>query len=194
MDHQAFGEGMSKAYVYLRELLDGYDENLPQNSAALTKMKQRFSALLEDDYQTADLDERKKLKALSVAADHFFDATQGVRSQVRLDTFNDLVGIATGMRGSNGLSPLTPRRRQRTAEEDWQIARAIVAMRRGLDAGPHFKKWLAGKTGKTPDQLRKLMDNIDQEKGPYDTIKVNIAEIERRHDAGESWIYDDLNA
>lgn len=186
------GVEMSKANGYLRQLMERFYENAPPDSAELVAARARFNALLAEDERTAAAQERQKLKALVVAADHFFDAIQGNRSDTRLSLFNDLVNLATGVRGENDLSRPMPRRKQRTAEEDWQIARGIVAVKKGFGDSQNFKKWLMRNTGKTPAQIKKFMDNMGQERGPYDGVKTNVADIEQRYDAGESWMFDDL--
>ena len=85
-----------------------------------------------------------------------------------------------GVRAQTGLEPTRPRRKQRTAQEDWDLALAIVAVRRGYDKKPGFRTWLRTHTGKNLRQLKKLIDNMEQERGTYEAVKTNIADIEDR--------------
>jgi hypothetical protein len=36
------------------------------------------------------------------------------------------------------------------------------------------------------------MDNMDQEKGPYEVIKRNRTDIRSRLDKGERWMFDEI--
>lgn len=183
----------SHAAAYLRSTLDQYDDTNPPSAATVAEVKKEFNRLLDEDMEAATSDDqRKRLKALSVGGAHAFDSFAGSRSDTTLETFNDLVDIATGVRNRDGLAPQRPRTKQRTAQEDWEIARAIVAIRQGLDTSPGFEQRLRASTGMTPKAIKKIIDNMEQEKGPYENIKTNIEEITGRYSNGETWMFDGL--
>jgi hypothetical protein len=184
---------MSKAHDYLRTKMESYNENSPPDAETLRAWRHTFDGLLDGDMKSATThEERVKLKALGIAGGHCFDRMGGGGSTTALETFNDMVGIARGERNATGLAPVTPRRAQRAAQDEWNLAVAAEAIREGLDGRPNFEKWLRASTGKSVVQVRKLMDNMDQEKGPYEVIKRNRTDIRSRLDKGERWMFDEI--
>jgi hypothetical protein len=173
--------------------MESYDENSPPDAETLQSWRQKFGELLDDDMKSATThEERVKLKALGIAGGHCFDRMGGGGSTTTLETFNDMVGVARGERNSTGLAPVTPRRAQRSAQDEWNLAVAIEAIKQGLDRRPNFEKWVRASTGKSAAQVRKLIDNMDQEKGPCKVIKRNRADIRSRLDKGERWMFDEI--
>ena len=183
----------SQAYELLHRRMDQYDDASPPSPAIVASWKEEFNRLLDDDTKSATThQQRLTLKALAVGGSHAFDRMLGTGSQINLETFNDLVGLATGERSQAGLDPVRPRLDQRSAQQDWDIACVIVALENGYDRYPGFASWQRRKTAKSVKTIRKMIDNIGQEKGPYETIKINIEDIKRWLDRGEHWMFDDL--
>ncbi|MEZ5783202.1 MAG: hypothetical protein R3D70_16595 [Rhizobiaceae bacterium] len=183
----------SVANEYLRNILDRYDESRPPAATAIAAMRKQFHELLDTELKSAATKGRKKrLKALGVGGTHAFDSMSGTRSDTVLETFNDLVDIATGVRARDGLAREQPRTKQRTASEDWQIAAAIVALRRASSVSPDFEKRILASTGINVKQIKKLFDNLEQGQGSYEGVRINMQEIERRLSDGEKWMLEHL--
>lgn len=183
---------LPESYVYLRRCMQAYDGQNPPSQTAVADMRQQFQHRLDKDMEAAtDAQMRQTLKALGAAASHAFDRIAGGGSSTNLETFNDLANLAAGVRGPSNLAPVGKRQQQRTGQEDWDLACAVVALRlRPNDAkvASRIKK----RTGKTVDQIKKLKDNMKQEKGIYEAVKRNIEDIERLLGRGETWPLDDF--
>ena len=174
----------------------------PPDAATVAGWKEEFNRLLDDDTKSAKTHQQKlRLKALAVGGSHAFDRMLGMARKPILKLSMTSLGLRPasvreprldGERLPSGLDPVRPRRDQRSAQQDWDIAAAIVSIRRGYDREPGFEVRLRQRTGKTIRQLRKLVDHMDQGQGRYDTIKVNIRDIEARLAQGETWMFDDL--
>lgn len=183
----------SLAHDYMRHIMEAYNEAAPPSTSEILAARKRFNQLLDGEMKSAATSARKKqLKALGAGSVHLFDSLAGNRSETALETFHDLVDIATGVRNRDGLAPVQPRTKQRTASEDWRIAAAIFAIRHASPVTSELEKRIHANTGKTVTQIRKIADNMDQGKGSYDLIKTNIRDIEARHDNGEMWMLEDL--
>ena len=79
--------------------MEQYNEFSPPDAATVAGWKEEFNRLVDDDTKSATTHQQKlKLKALAVGGSHAFDRMLGTGSQTNLETFNDLVGLATGER------------------------------------------------------------------------------------------------
>src|SRR4051794_30630287 len=104
-----------RAYVFLREKMDSYNEAHPPDAATVADWQRQFGSHLDADMAAATTHEQKlKLKALSVGGGHAFDQLLDGGSKTALETFDDLVGLATGERGNPNLDPVRPRLSQRS--------------------------------------------------------------------------------
>jgi hypothetical protein len=180
------------SHIYLCRVLDAYDETNPPTAAQVDRMRKAFQTLLDREMGSAtDRQERQKLQALGIAASHLFDRLGGGGSTTNLGTFHDLVDLATGVRGQSNLAPSRKRTKQRTAQQDWDIARSMVAIRR-FPTDAILRKRVREVTGRSLQQVKKIMDNMDQERGEYEAIRSAMKHIEDCLDSGDTWAIDDL--
>lgn len=180
-----------KAALYLQKWAHEYTgyQELPTAASHLLEVLD----LAEQDFAACQSkSDRQAVWVVVVGALKFFAATQIDDTAVVQKLYEALVGVARGEQGNFELEPDGPRRAQRFASQEWCIACAMIALELHPDRSGQINKWLYDNAGKRVHQIRKMKDNLEQEKGPYEALRRNLGYIRAAVDAGDDWMIREI--